>query len=579
MKMKNKLFLGLGILGIAAAGAALSIGGDEIAVVKAADTVSEKWDFTTKATGSTDYKNQWTYNDQVVVKGGANNSAGWAYIRMGGKPSNNPDHVSSLSSVNPSQSDTTSVVATFLNFGNNSAYKISKIGLEVSDTAFEPSTASNYPESSAYDYVAFDSTSLSEFDDYVVTFTPSSVDVWSEGSYFRLTVSFSLTASSNYGADIESVTFYEDAPLVNPESIAVTGDSVIDTIGKKIKLEAAVTPEETTDKTVVWSSSDEKVAIVEEDGTVTAVSFGTAVIRATSSSSPDVYGEIEISVSDSSISAKPYDAYVSAENDDVTIPESGGYTDELNNFCTSDTGLLVAYSSALKSTYKETGAKQFQLKASVGWIGNMNNLGNIKSVRVIPTAGATMRDYTLVAKTSFFDAGIALEPTDDNFFVFPADADYSYFRIVAGSQPTYLGAFFVEFGDTDVESAREWAIDFLNKITPECEDLNVLEGTWNGLAASFKGLSNAAQDAIRNESHVDLLLTDIQKALEKYRYIVIKYGYENFINIDFSSYITPLSMTENTNGTLYIVLGASLGIVALAIGAAVVLKKRHAVSK
>ena len=53
------------------------------------------------------------------------------------------------------------------------------------------------------------------------------------------------------------------------------------TIGENETLTATVEPENTTYKTIVWSSSDEDIAIVSEEGVVTAVSFGTTTITAT----------------------------------------------------------------------------------------------------------------------------------------------------------------------------------------------------------------------------------------------------------------------------------------------------------
>ena len=54
--------------------------------VKAAELV-ESVDFTTKAVKNSNYKNKWTY-DGWTVSGGANNNAGWAYVKMGGSSSN-----------------------------------------------------------------------------------------------------------------------------------------------------------------------------------------------------------------------------------------------------------------------------------------------------------------------------------------------------------------------------------------------------------------------------------------------------------------------------------------------------------
>ena len=53
--------------------------------------------------------------------------------------------------------------------------------------------------------------------------------------------------------------------------------------GKSVKIAAVVQPYNCTDKSVTWNSSDEGVATVTQDGEVTAVDFGDAVITATTS--------------------------------------------------------------------------------------------------------------------------------------------------------------------------------------------------------------------------------------------------------------------------------------------------------
>lgn len=51
-------------------------------------------------------------------------------------------------------------------------------------------------------------------------------------------------------------------------------------VGGMGALAAAVTPEDASDKTVSWDTSDKKVAAVDSEGTVTAIGEGTAVITA-----------------------------------------------------------------------------------------------------------------------------------------------------------------------------------------------------------------------------------------------------------------------------------------------------------
>ena len=64
--------------------------------------------------------------------------------------------------------------------------------------------------------------------------------------------------------------------------------------GKSFTLKATVTPADTTDK-IIWSSSNEAVAKVAADGTVTAVKAGTAVITATAG---NVKAECTVTVAD-----------------------------------------------------------------------------------------------------------------------------------------------------------------------------------------------------------------------------------------------------------------------------------------
>ena len=93
-------------------------------------------------------------------------------------------------------------------------------------------------------------------------------------SVFALAVMFGTVSCSD--DDEKEGTIAVSAVAVNPTTAAVKP-------GATVTLSATVTPEDATDKTITWSSSDEKVATV-DGGKVTGVAEGTATITATTKS-------------------------------------------------------------------------------------------------------------------------------------------------------------------------------------------------------------------------------------------------------------------------------------------------------
>ncbi|WP_027623901.1 cell wall-binding repeat-containing protein [Clostridium lundense] len=69
--------------------------------------------------------------------------------------------------------------------------------------------------------------------------------------------------------------------LVNAEKVTVEGPKEV-VIGQNITLKATVTPDNATDKTVTWTSKNKDIATVDENGKVTGVKEGTAIIVAKS---------------------------------------------------------------------------------------------------------------------------------------------------------------------------------------------------------------------------------------------------------------------------------------------------------
>lgn len=96
-----------------------------------------------------------------------------------------------------------------------------------------------------------------------------------EGVYGKLNTTRDVTTGS-------PVSVTTAAKTVNVTSITLSSTTMNLEVGQTGTLTATVTPDNATDKTVTWTSSDKNVATVDKDnGTVTAVGEGTATITAT----------------------------------------------------------------------------------------------------------------------------------------------------------------------------------------------------------------------------------------------------------------------------------------------------------
>ena len=91
------------------------------------------------------------------------------------------------------------------------------------------------------------------------------------------------------------------------EQIALSKTEGVLTVGNSVTVTATVTPDNATNATVNWTSSDETVATVDSNGKVTAVAAGNATITATSESDGDVSADYALTVNKAA--AKPATRY------------------------------------------------------------------------------------------------------------------------------------------------------------------------------------------------------------------------------------------------------------------------------
>lgn len=108
-----------------------------------------------------------------------------------------------------------------------------------------------------------------------------------------VSVTVTDTVSGEYATVFVTVT---ELPIT---TVNVSADTTELNKGDTVQASAEVLPANTTDedKSVKWASSNDAVATVDADGTITAVGAGPATITATSNARPEVSGSIDITVS------------------------------------------------------------------------------------------------------------------------------------------------------------------------------------------------------------------------------------------------------------------------------------------
>ena len=105
------------------------------------------------------------------------------------------------------------------------------------------------------------------------------------------------TTDSSFGVVPDSLSAETKVTVTTKvEQIVLNKTEGVLTVGNSVTVTATVTPDNATNATVNWTSSDEKVATVDSNGKVTAVAAGNATIKATSESDGDVSADYALTV-------------------------------------------------------------------------------------------------------------------------------------------------------------------------------------------------------------------------------------------------------------------------------------------
>ena len=138
------------------------------------------------------------------------------------------------------------------------------------------------------------------------------------GSIYRAYGNFSVTAVASHPGDIGMDTiageFFKEVNILltendttvyaePPKSVTISADSyeITEDLGT-LQLNATISPEDALEG-VIWSVDNENIATVSDDGVVSAVSNGIAVVTATSRYNENAFDTVEITVSGQSAAA------------------------------------------------------------------------------------------------------------------------------------------------------------------------------------------------------------------------------------------------------------------------------------
>lgn len=103
----------------------------------------------------------------------------------------------------------------------------------------------------------------------------------------------SIRADGNYKNGTDSV---GKVTAILPSKLTLDQTALALKVGKTAQLKVTLEPDSVTDPTILWTSSDEKIATVSADGLITAVQPGKATITATAKANSSVKASCEVTV-------------------------------------------------------------------------------------------------------------------------------------------------------------------------------------------------------------------------------------------------------------------------------------------
>ncbi len=230
-------------------------------------------------------------------------------------------------------------------------------------------------------------------------------------------------ANLNYATTVAPVTVTTSVPVVAVTSVTVSSNTLNLEVGQTRTLTATVTPDNATDKTVTWTSSNDKVATV-VDGTVAAVGEGTATITATAANGKKDTCKVTVKVpahkhipvavpaQESTCMEKGWEAYYKCSACGAVVDENGNAaqikylplaahklteTKAVPATCTEDGTEAYWTCSVCKKMFADKDGKK-EIKAPVKVAALGHDIGE-KTLETAGVAGSKLALYSATCKT------------------------------------------------------------------------------------------------------------------------------------------------------------------------------------
>lgn len=367
------------------------------------------------------------------------------------------------------------------------------------------------------------------------------------------------------------------------------------------ELVATVLPEEASIKTVTWSSSDETVATVDQDGKVTGVKAGTATIKVESTDDDTKYAECAVTVEEREViqfaEAETTTALIEGGKY-IIVGEKDGVSYVMahyvsgNNVKSSDAELNTE--DTIPVAIKEDIEDCFYTLVA----NNDGTWSFFDGEKYLYAAGGTSNTYMKSIATINDNAKFAI--TFDNSgmisVVAQGDATNKNMRFNYNNGSPLFSCYGVDkdgsvkmdqiylYGVVENQNtANALAQNFMIQTNLVCSgDVDIdrsqpLASMWDGFKESYQALKIEEKGKFLEETPSAL----IEAMLKRYDYIVAKYSLENFIT---GHTVNPLNnriyYVNKQNNDSAVTIIAIVSVVSITcLGVLVTLKKRKTISK